>query len=282
MGSIIDGKQIAIKYQNEIIELVKNRIDRGLRVPCLATIIVGDDGGSIYYVTNQNRLCNKLGIEHKIFRLNQNVSRDEILKLISELNNDVNVDGIILQVPLPVYLDEKEITSSISYKKDVDGLTDVNTGKFYIGDKCFIPCTPKSVIELIKSTGVSINGMNAVVLGRSNIVGRPVFQLLLNENATVTICHSKTKNIKDVCSKADILVSAIGKPNFVDSSFIKDGAIVIDVGTTMVKGKVCGDVNFDESKGKAAFITPVPGGVGSMTTTMLLKNTCEAVDTNGY
>lgn len=282
MWNIIDGKQIAIGYQKEIIEFVKERIDKGLRVPCLSTIIVGDDGGSIYYVSNQNRLCKKLGVEHKIFRLTKDVSQDEILKLIDKLNNDSNVDGIILQVPLPENLDEKEITSSISYKKDVDGLTDVNTGKFYVGDKCFIPCTPKSVIELIKSTKVPISGMNAVVLGRSNIVGKPILQLLLDENATVTICHSKTKNIKEICNKADILVCAIGRPNYVDSNFIKNGAIVIDVGTTMVNGSICGDVNFDDSKERAGFITPVPGGVGSMTTTMLLKNTCEAVNINGY
>ena len=233
-------------------------------------------------VKNQNKLCDELGIMAKNFFLEGNISEEELTALIVDLNKDDKVDGIMLQVPLPKHLNEKVITSIISYTKDVDGLTDINLGKFYKGDNSFVPCTARSVIELIKSTGCNISGKNAVVLGRSNIVGKPVAQLLLNENATVTICHSKTNNLKELCKTADILVAAIGKPSFVTKDFVKAGAIVIDVGTTMVEGKVKGDVSFEEVIEVAAFVSPVPGGVGSMTTTMLIQNTCEAYNKNVY
>jgi len=179
-------------------------------------------------------------------------------------------------------LDEKLITSELSYTKDVDGLTDINLGKFYKGEQSFIPCTPQSILHLIKSTGCDIQGKNAVIVGRSNIVGKPTAQLLLNENATVTICHSKTIDLKEVCRKADILVCALGKPEFITDEYVKEGAIVIDVGTTMVEGKVKGDVCFNDVIYKAKYVTPVPGGVGSMTTTMLIKNTCEAMIKNAH
>ena len=188
----------------------------------------------------------------------------------------------MLQIPLPEGINEKNITPKISYKKDVDGLTDINTGRFFKGEEAFIPCTPQSIISLIKSTGCEIKGKNAVVLGRSNIVGKPAAQLLLNENATVTICHSKTKSLESICRNADILVCAIGKPGFVNGSFVKEGAIVIDVGTTMVNGKITGDVVFDDVISKASYVSPVPGGVGAMTTTILIKNTCEAYKKNVY
>lgn len=282
MGSIIDGKLVAKKYREDIKKFIENKKEKGLRAPLLATILVGNDGGSQYYMNNQNKLCRELGVDTRILNLDEDVEAHELLDLIEKLNRDINVDGIMLQMPLPSHLDPKEITSKICPQKDVDGLTDINTGRLYRGEKCFVPCTPKGIIELIKSTGYEISGKNAVVIGRSNIVGKPAALLLLNENATVTICHSKTKDIKDVCSKADILISAIGRPGFVDESFVKEGAIVIDVGTTMVNGKVTGDVAFEKVINKALYLTPVPGGVGSMTTTLLIKNTCEAYEENVY
>ncbi|MFT8314651.1 MAG: tetrahydrofolate dehydrogenase/cyclohydrolase catalytic domain-containing protein [Clostridium sp.] len=282
MGNIIQGKLVAEDFRNKIKDFIKFRIDNDLRVPGLAIILVGSDGGSQYYVKNAKKLCDSLGVQCEIFNFEEDESEKNIIDVIESLNNRKEIDGIMLQLPLPDKFNEKTIIDKIHYKKDVDGLTHINIGKFYSGEECFIPCTPKGIIELIKSTGEDINGKNAVVIGRSNIVGKPVAQLLLNNNATVTICHSKTKNIKEICSEADILIAAIGKPDFVDESFIKEGAIVIDVGTTMVDGKLRGDVLFDSVIHKASFLTPVPGGVGAMTTTMLLMNTCEALRNNVY
>lgn len=280
MSIIIDGKKLAEGYKNEIAQYVKERVEKDLRVPCLAAVIVGNDGGSIYYMKNQQALCNKLGVNYRTVSLNEDIEELELLKVIKELNYDKNIDGIIIMMPLPKNIREKVITDAISPKKDVDGLTDVNTGLFYKGEKCFVPCTPRSVLEIVKNTGISIEGKNAVVIGRSNIVGKPAFQLLLKENATVTICHSRTKGIKDICRKADILVSAIGKPGFVTADFVKEGAVVVDVGTTMVNNKIMGDVDFENVKNIASYVTPVPGGVGSLTTTMLIKNVCEALEKN--
>jgi methylenetetrahydrofolate dehydrogenase (NADP+)/methenyltetrahydrofolate cyclohydrolase len=282
MGAIIDGRQIAKAKKSEIISFVEERKAKGLRVPCLTTILVGADGGSIYYANNQKKLCSELGVENKQLILEQDTKEQELIKLIESLNEDKTVDGIILQIPLPKHLDEKKITSLISHKKDVDGLTDINLGKFYKGEDSFVPCTAQSIIQLIKSTMGSIQGKSAVVVGRSNIVGKPAAQLLLNENATVTICHSKTANLIEICNNADILVCALGKPEFITKDYIKEGAVVIDVGTTMVEGKVKGDARFEECLAKASFITPVPGGVGAMTTTMLIKNTCEAMIRNAH
>lgn len=282
MGNIIDGKQIAKKYREEIKNFVSDKINRGIRVPCLASILVGDDGGSLYYMNNQSKLCRELGVEPREYVLQGDTDTEKLIELIRKLNEDDTVDGIILQMPLPKGIDTEKATFMISPEKDVDGLTDINIGRLYKGEKCFIPCTPKGILEIIKSMGYSIQGKNAVVIGRSNIVGKPVAQLLLNENATVTICHSKTINIKEICRKADILVAALGKPGYVDESFIKEEALVIDVGTTMVNGKVHGDVDFQRVIEKAQYVTPVPGGVGSMTTTMLIKNTCEAYDGHVY
>jgi methylenetetrahydrofolate dehydrogenase (NADP+)/methenyltetrahydrofolate cyclohydrolase len=282
VGKIIDGRAIATELKAEIKRFVEERKLAGLRVPCLATVLVGNDGGSIYYVNNQKKLCDELGIENKNIILSENISQQELSSLIENLNKDLNVDGIILQLPLPKHLDEKAITSTLNPEKDVDGLTDINLGKFYKGERCFIPCTPQSVIHLIKNTGYDMEGKNAVVVGRSNIVGKPAAQLLLNEDCTVTICHSKTKNLKAVCQSADILVCALGKPEFITEEYIKKDAIVIDVGTTMVEGKIKGDVCFNSILPKASFITPVPGGVGAVTTTMLIKNTCEAMKKNAY
>lgn len=277
MGQIIDGKLQAQKYKERIIQFINDRIKNGLRVPCMVSLMVGNDGGSKFYLDNQRKVCEKLGIKFESITMSEETTESEIVEVITKLNVDNNVDGIMLQLPLPKHINEKNVTSSINSEKDIDSLTYENTGKFYRGEKAFVPCTPKGIIELIKSTGINISGKNAVVIGRSNIVGKPVFELLLNENATVTVCHSKTENLEEVCASADILVSAIGKPHFVNKNFIKKGAIVIDVGTTVVDGKLKGDVDFDDVIDKAAFVTPVPGGVGSMTTTMLALNVCEAL-----
>ncbi|MCM8711046.1 bifunctional methylenetetrahydrofolate dehydrogenase/methenyltetrahydrofolate cyclohydrolase [Clostridium sp. SYSU_GA19001] len=282
MGNIIDGKVIAKNLKMEIKEQIDKKKAEGLRGPCLAAVLAGSDGGSISYTNNQKKLCDELGVEYRKISLSDKVSEKEFLELLDRLNNDKEVDGIIIQLPLPKHLDEKKITSRLSYLKDVDGLTDINLGKFYKGESSFVPCTPQSIIKLIKNTGCSIEGKHAVVVGRSNIVGKPAAALLLSENATVTICHSKTKNLKEVCKSADILVCALGKPSFINKEYVKEGAIVIDVGTTMVEGKIKGDVLFDEVMPIASFLTPVPGGVGAMTTTMLIKNTCEAWIKNVY
>jgi methylenetetrahydrofolate dehydrogenase (NADP+) / methenyltetrahydrofolate cyclohydrolase len=282
MGIIIDGRAAAKKLKEDIKQFVESAKAERHRGPCLATVLVGSDGGSIYYVNNQKKLCDELGVENRHILLEENITEVQLLDIIQDLNEEPSVDGVILQLPLPKHLDEKAITSKLSYKKDVDGLTDINLGKFYKGEECFIPCTPQSVIHLIKSTGITMQGKHAVVVGRSNIVGKPAAQLLLNENCTVTICHSKTTNLKEVCSTADILVCALGKSEFISKEYIKEGAVVIDVGTSMVNGKIKGDVCFEDAMGKAAFVTPVPGGVGAVTTTLLIKNTCEAMKKNVY
>ena len=282
LGIPFSGKALSIKYGDDIKLFVESRKLKGLSIPCMSTILVGSDGGSIFYINSQIKLCNELGILHKSFILDENISQEELLNLIEDLNKDEAVSGIMLQVPLPKHLNEKMITSKIVPQKDIDGLTDINTGRFYKGEKCFIPCTPKAIIEILKNAKISIVGKHAVIIGRSNIVGKPVAQLLLNESATVTICHSKTRDLKGICKTADILVAAIGKPNFITSDYIKEGAIVIDVGTSMVNGKITGDVLLSDVIEKASLVTPVPGGVGTMTTTMLLKNVCEALDLYVY
>lgn len=277
MGIKIDGKKLAQDIREELkkqVENINNNQDVKL---CMANILVGNDGGSQFYVRNQNKLCDTLGIKVKSINLDECIKEEELLNIINELNNDNEVKGIILQLPLPKHLDESKITSAIDINKDIDGLSSISVGKLYKGEKCFVPCTPRGIIELIKTCDIDIEGSNAVVIGRSNIVGKPVAQLLLNENATVTICHSKTKNLKEICLNADILVSAIGKPHFITKDYVKEGAVVIDVGTSSVNGKMVGDVCFDEVIEKAAYVTPVPGGVGAMTTTMLIKNLCEGL-----
>lgn len=282
MGIKVNGKMIVEKYRDEIKSIIDQGIVRGLRVPSIKTILVGDDGGSLSYVKSQNNLCDKLKISYSCIHLDGDTDEKEVIDTIEKLNNDDSVDGIILQLPLPKKFNEKEITSKISYKKDIDGLTDKNMGRFYKGENCFIPCTALGVIEMIKNTGCVIKGKHAVVIGRSNIVGKPAAQLLLNEDATVTICHSKTLNLKEICKTADILVAAIGRPGFVTGDFIKEGAVVIDVGTSMINNKITGDVMFDEVIDIASYVTPVPGGTGLMTTTMLIKNACESWRDNVY
>lgn len=282
MGQIIDGRAVAQGVKNQIKEFVNKKVNEGKRVPKIASILVGNDGGSIYYINSQEKVALSLGLLFDKILLDEDIKEEELIELINKLNNDNTIDGIMIQVPLPKHINEKKVVESISPLKDIDCLTTESVGKLYIGEKGFIPCTPNSVMHLIKSLGVDIKGKEAVVLGRSNIVGKPVSQLLLNENATVTICHSKTKDLQEVCKRADILVVAIGKPKFVDDNFVKEGAIVIDVGTSSVNGKITGDVDFDKVIEKASYVTPVPGGVGALTTTLLIKNACEAMDNNEY
>ena len=277
MGQIINGKEVALKIKEEIKTFVEERKNNKLRIPKIASILVGNDGGSIYYMSSQEKVANSLGVDFLKIILEEDVTEEDVINEIHKLNEDVNIQGIMLQLPLPKHLNEKKIIKEISVKKDIDCLTFESQGKLYMGEKGFLPCTPNSVVTLIKSLNVDITGKEVVVLGRSNIVGKPVAQLLLNENATVTICHSKTRNLKEVCSKADILVVAIGKPKFIDEEYIKENAIVIDVGTSSFDGKITGDVNFDKVIDKASFVTPVPGGVGALTTTLLIKNSCEAL-----
>ncbi|WP_315114610.1 tetrahydrofolate dehydrogenase/cyclohydrolase catalytic domain-containing protein [uncultured Clostridium sp.] len=274
MGVPIDGKRIAAEYKERLGLLVKERAKKELRPLCIASILIGDDKGSIFYMNNQNKVCTEIGVEYRKIIIDKSTPQDEILETIHRLNEDKNINGIIIQLPLPANLDEEIIVNKINHLKDVDGLTDINAGRFYKGEKCFVPCTSQGIMELIKSTGIDISGKRAVVLGRSIIVGKSIAQLLVNEDATVTICHSKTVNVKDICREADILISAIGRPKFVKEDFIKEGAVVIDVGFNVVNGKMVGDVDYENAINRASHITPVPGGVGSMTPIMLIKNTC--------
>ena len=232
--------------------------------------IVREQQQTLIMVTHDNHLASYADrlfhiVDGKIFK-------------IEELNKDDSVNGIMLLLPLPEHIDERVVTNLIDADKDLDCLSEVSVGRFYKGEKCFMPCTPNSVITLLKAYNIEIEGKEVVIIGRSNIVGKPLFQMFLNENATVTVCHSKTKNLKEVCKRADILVVAIGRANFIDSSYVREGAVVIDVGTSEVNGKITGDVNFDDVYEKASLITPVPGGVGSLTTTLLLKNVCKELD----
>lgn len=276
MGQIIDGRAVARSVKEEIKSFVNERELKGKTIPCVASILVGEDPGSIYYQNSQEKVAKELGVKFEKICLPGDISEEEVLRTIKGLNDNKEVHGIILQLPLPKNFNDKNIIASISPEKDVDCLTDISIGRFYQGDRCFVPCTPKSVLTLLKHYDIELEGKNAVVIGRSNIVGKPAAQLLLNENCTVTICHSRTKDLEKVCREADILVAAIGRPNFVDNTYVKQGAVVIDVGTSSLNGKITGDVDFEKVKDVASYITPVPGGVGALTTTLLLLNACEA------
>ncbi len=280
MGKIISGKDLAITIKADIKGFVDERLEKGLDVPKVASILVGCDGGSVFYLNSQEKVAKSLGLEFERVELSEDISEEALIGKIIELNNDNHISGIILQLPLPNGINEEKVISKISPKKDIDCLTFENQGRLYMGEKGFIPCTPKSVLTLIKSMNIDLEGLEVVVLGRSNIVGKPVSTLMLKENCTVTVCHSRTKNLKEVCRRADILIVAIGKAKYIDESYIKDGAIVIDVGTSSLNGKITGDLDFESVMNKAAFVTPVPGGVGAMTTTLLMKNACEALINN--
>lgn len=271
-ATILDGKIISKGLREQLKQNIMNQ----KKVLSLATIITKDDESIKAYVRNKDRICSEVGITSKNYFIDRDSSFDDLMELIGKLNNDPEITGILVQLPLREGFDEKTVASAISPQKDVDGITPANMGKLYAGEKCVIPCTAKGILKLIKHTGFDICGKHAVVVGRSNIVGKPSAAILLRENATVTICHSKTRDLKEVLKSADIVVSAVGKPNLIRGEMIKDGAVVIDAGTTMVEGKLTGDVAFPEACEIASWITPVPGGVGSMTTTMLIENLLEA------
>lgn len=271
--TLIDGKAVSAAVKERIRkEIEEEKLEIGL-----AVVIVGNDQASRVYVNNKKKACELCGIKSYEYALPEETTEYQLLKLIDDLNNDSRVNGILVQLPLPGHINEKEVIGYISPEKDVDAFNAVNVGKIMIGDYSFLPCTPAGVMELIHSTGTEISGKECVVIGRSNIVGKPMAMLLLHENATVTICHSKTANLKEVCSRADILVSAVGKAGFVTADMVKEGAVVIDVGMNRnAEGKLCGDVDFENVKDKCSFITPVPGGVGPMTIAMLMENTLRA------
>lgn len=272
---IIDGKAIAGEIRSDLVKKVQELHSKGIK-PGLAVILVGDNSASAVYVRMKKRACEEIGINSAVHRLPEETSQEELLKLIAELNSDNGTHGILVQLPLPAHLNEEEVIHAISPMKDVDGFHPINVGKLHIGEETFVPCTPAGVLELVKRTETPISGAHVVILGRSNIVGKPVASLFLRENATVTICHSRTKNVAEECERADILIAAVGRPLLVKSDWVKPGAIVIDVGINRVDGEIVGDVDYEGVKKIAGAITPVPGGVGPMTIAMLLKATVEA------
>lgn len=276
MAQIIDGKAVSQFVKDEVKKEVSALGEKGVTVG-LAVIIVGNDPASRTYVNNKKKACEATGIISEEYALPEDTTMEELLALIRELNAKKSINGILCQLPLPKHLDEKIIIENIDPIKDVDAFHAVNTGHIMIGDYSFLPCTPAGIMEMLKYYNIEIEGKECVVIGRSNIVGKPMAMLLLQKNGTVTVCHSRTKNLKEITSRADILVAAVGKPYFVTADMVKDGAVVIDVGMDRNKeGKLCGDVDFAEVEKKASYITPVPGGVGPMTIAMLMKNTVTA------
>ncbi|GAK39914.1 methylenetetrahydrofolate dehydrogenase [Paenibacillus sp. TCA20] len=272
-ATIISGKQISEDIRNSITEEVQQLKAKNI-VPGLAVVLVGEDPASQVYVRNKEKACHDLGFYSEVHRLPSDTSEEDLLALVDKLNRQMSINGILVQLPLPGHIDEKKVINAIAVEKDVDGFHPVNVGNLVIGDDSLLPCTPAGVIEMIKRTGIEIAGKHAVVIGRSNIVGKPVSLLLQRENATVSMCHSRTSNMKEIARQADILVVAIGRANFIDASYIKEGAVVIDVGMNRLEnGKLAGDVDFASAREVSGPITPVPGGVGPMTITMLMQNT---------
>lgn len=276
MAQIIDGKAVAAYVKGNAAEQVKILNDKGIAV-CLAVILVGNDPASTVYVANKRKDCDQLGIVSKEYALPENTTMEELLGLIKELNEDSNVHGILCQLPLPRHLDETKVLEAISPLKDVDAFHPENVGRIMMGKYDFLPCTPAGIMEMLKYYNIDANGKNCVVIGRSNIVGKPMAMLMLHANATVTICHSRTKNLAEVCKGADILICAVGRAGFVTADMVKENAVVIDVGINRGEdGKLCGDVVYDKVEKIASMITPVPGGVGPMTRAMLMCNTVTA------
>lgn len=283
---LIDGKATAAAIKAEISEEVNNIVAAGGKRPHLAAILVGHDGGSESYMKNKVIACEACGFKSSLIRFEEDVTEDELLAKVNELNEDDDVDGFIVQLPLPKHIDEQKVIMAIDYRKDVDGFHPVNVGRMAIGLPCFISATPLGIITLLKRWGIETSGKKCVILGRSNIVGKPMAQLMMQKNygdATVTVCHSHSKTLKEECRQADIIIAAIGQPDFVTADMVKEGAVVIDVGTTRVPDatrksgfRLNGDVKFDEVAGKCSYITPVPGGVGPMTICSLMKNTLAA------
>ncbi|WP_409301594.1 bifunctional methylenetetrahydrofolate dehydrogenase/methenyltetrahydrofolate cyclohydrolase FolD [Peribacillus sp. SCS-155] len=275
-AKIIDGKEISQAIRKKIEQEVKMLLAENI-VPGLAVILVGDNQASKTYVANKQKACKDLGMHSVLIQLADSVSQSDLIDKINELNNDESIHGILVQLPLPKHVNEKDIIEAISPEKDVDGFHPINIGRMMTGQDAFLPCTPYGVVEMLKYIGIDLEGKHAVVVGRSNIVGKPAGQLLLNENATVTYCHSKTDDLALHTKQADILVAAVGKRNTITAGHVKQGAVVIDVGMNRNdEGKLCGDVDYDQVKAIASYITPVPGGVGPMTITMLIKNTVKA------
>ena len=280
MAKIIDGKAISAAIKDELKEQVKAYKEQGIEIT-LAVVKVGNDPASAVYVRNKEKACEYVGITSRTLALPEETTEEELLKVVEDLNNDSAVNGILVQLPLPKHIDESKILLAIDSNKDVDGFHPVNVGKMVIGEDAFLACTPAGIIEMLKRSDVDITGKECVVIGRSNIVGKPMSILMLKENATVTIAHSRTKDLKEVTKRADILIAAIGKAKFVTSDYVKDGAVVIDVGMDRDEdGKLCGDVDFASVEKIASAITPVPGGVGPMTVTMLLVNCLRSVELN--
>ena len=273
---ILDGKKVSARIKAEAAKEVEALKEKGIK-PCLAVVLVGNDPASKVYVRNKKRACEEVGIISSEYVLPEETTQEQLEELIDTLNESENTDGILVQLPLPKHLDEKAVINRISVNKDVDAFHPVNVGKIMIGDYDFLPCTPAGVMELIKESGIDVAGKHCVVVGRSNIVGKPQAMLLLHQNGTVTVCHSKTANLKEECLRADIIVAAVGKENIITADMVKPGAVVIDVGMNRnAEGKLCGDVDFENEKEIAGAITPVPGGVGPMTIAMLMKNTVKA------
>ena len=274
---VISGKEIAAEIKSQIAADVEKYSKEYGRKPNLVVVIVGDDPGSVSYVTGKTKAANEVGIDNQTICLKENTTEEELLTLIRNLNDDKGVDGILIQLPLPKGIDEDKVILTLSADKDVDGFHQLNVAALWQKRPCLLPCTPKGIIELMKRKGIEMSGKRAVVIGRSNIVGLPVAKLLTDENATVTVCHSRTKNLAEICSQADILVPALGKPKFVKENMVKEGAVVIDVGVNRDPdtGKLCGDVDFEAVAPKTSFITKVPGGVGPMTIACLMQNTLE-------
>lgn len=276
MAEVLDGKDLAKKIRKNLKEEVTALKEKNIS-PKLAVIMVGDNSASQVYVRNKSKACEKTGIEFEEFLFDENTSEEKLIDTIEKLNKDNTVHGILLQSPVPKHININRAFSTISPKKDVDGFNPINVGNLCIGEDCFISCTPYGIIKILEEYNIETEGKEAVILGRSNIVGKPMIQCLLNKNCTVTVCHSRTKNIEDVIKKADIVISAIGKPEFVKKEMVKSGAIVIDVGINRLgDGRIVGDVNYEEVSKVASYITPVPGGVGPMTVAMLLNNVVKA------
>lgn len=277
MAQIISGKDVSARVKADVAaETAQLGDEKGLKVG-LAVVIVGNDPASRVYVNNKKKACEEVGFKSFEYALDESTTEEQLLDLIDVLNRDSRVNGILVQLPLPKHINETAVINAISPERDVDAFHPVNVGKIMIGEYSFLPCTPAGVMELIASTGTEISGKSCVVIGRSNIIGKPMAMLLLHKSGTVTICHSKTRNLKEICLGADILVVAVGKANFVTGDMIKEGAVVIDVGMNRLEnGKLCGDVEFESAEKKASYITPVPGGVGPMTISMLMRNTLTA------
>lgn len=275
MATLISGKLLSEQLLEQQIKEAQALKASGI-FPGLAVVLVGENPASAIYVRNKEKACKTIGIESKSFRLPENTTQQELIDLINCLNSDVTIHGILVQLPLPKHLDEATVLKEIAPRKDVDGFHVMNAGMLFQGQDSVVPCTPKGIIYMLKSTGIQLEGKHAVVIGRSNIVGKPIAMLLLQENCTVTICHSRTKNLKDMTKQADILVTAIGRAKFITGDMINEGAVVFDVGINRLNGKVVGDVDIETAAPIASYITPVPGGVGKLTISMLMQNTLEA------